>query len=222
MSAQAQAIQQQNLGTRLFGQPLAIVREHRRAYLALNVFYYALVVLGMAYALVNPALQQTMLSAAGVAFSQGPLSAVGDAYLNAKVFEATGLTFVVNLFVGSFATITLPSLIVPFSGLLMGAYRAFLWGLIYSPTSPQLQTILLPHSVTLLVEGQAYILALLGVVIQGRALLFPRTVGAASRRQGMWQGIKLSAQLYVLVILVLALAAIYEVLESVLLLSVLR
>jgi len=125
----------------------------------------------------------------------------------------------VNFLIGSLATITLPSLVIPFIGVLMGAYRAFLWGLIYSPTSPAMQMILLPHSLTLLLEGQAYILAMLGVVIQGRGLLSPRTVGATTHRQGLWVGIKLSAQLYVFVILFLIIAAIYEVLEAVMILS---
>jgi len=178
--------------------------------------------MGMLFAVFNPALQQSLLVGVGTVFSQGPLGAVGDAYLNAKVLEATALTFLINLFIGSLATITLPSLIIPFSGLLMGAYRAFLWGLIYSPTTPQMRTILLPHLVTLVLEGQAYVLALLGVVIQGRAMLFPYTVGASTHGQGLWNGIMQSVQLYILVILVLAVAAAYEVLEAELLFSILQ
>lgn len=221
MAIQTQTMRHGNLYTWLLARPVGILQAHRRAYVGLNVFYYALIVVGMIYAAMNPALQQSLMESVGTAFSQGPFGALTDAYVNAKIFEATGLTFLVNLFIGSLGTITLPSLLVPFSGLLMGAYRAFLWGLIYAPTSPEMQTILLPHSLTLILEGQAYILAMLGVVIQGRGLLSPRSVGAASRRQGLWMGIQLSAQLYVLVILVLAVAAIYEVLEAVWLLATL-
>lgn len=222
MSVSMPTLHRNNLGTRVFAGPLHILREHGRAYVTLNIFYYGVIVLGMIYAMFDPGVQQTLIQAAGTTFTQGPLGALGDAYLNAKVFEATGLTFVVNLLIGSFGTITLPSLIIPFSGLLMGAYRAFLWGLIYAPTSPQLQMILLPHSLTLILEGQAYVLTMLGVVIQGRALLFPRTVGASTHREGFWIGIKQSAQLYILVVIVLAIAAIYEVLESVILLSTVK
>jgi hypothetical protein len=221
MSVHMPATHQDNLGARLFAGPMHILREHRRAYVTLNIFYYGVIVLGMIYAVFDPGAQQMVLQSIGTVFTQGPLAALGDAYLNAKVVEATGLTFVVNLFIGSFATITLPSLILPFSGLFMGAYRAFLWGLIYSPTSTQMQMVLLPHSLTLILEGQAYVLTLLGVVIQGRALLLPRTVGATTHLEGLWTGIKLSAQLYILVILVLAIAAIYEVLEAVILFSTL-
>lgn len=211
-----------NPGARIFAKPLAILREQRRTYLTLNLLYYGMIVVGMVVAVFNLALQQSVLTSLGTAFTQGPLSAVGDAYLNAKVIEATTLTFLINLFIGSFATITLPSLIIPFSGLLMGAYRAILWGLIYSPTTPELQTIFLPHLGTLILEGQAYVLALLGVVIQGRGLLWPHTVGASTHRQGLAVGIRKTAQLYILVTVVLAVAAVYEVLESILLFSVLR
>lgn len=219
MTVRMESIAHWNLWTRLFGKPLQIVRTHQRAYFYLNLFYYSIIVVGMIYAALNPGLQQTLMQSVGVAFSQGPLQAVTNAYVNAQIVQATALTFVVNLFIGSFGTITLPSLIIPFSGLAMGAYRALLWGLIYSPTTSEMQFILLPHSLTLLLEGQAYVLAMLGVVIQGRGLLQPRTVGAMSHREGFWIGIKQTAQLYILVVAVLLLAAIYEVLEAVFILQ---
>ncbi len=222
MTARIGTLTHWNVWTRLFGKPMQIVRTHQRAYLVLNLFYYGLIVVGMIYAAFNPALQQTLMQSVGIAFSQGPLEAVTSAYVNAQIVQATALTFIVNLVIGSFGTITLPSLIIPFSGLLMGAYRALVWGLIYSPTTSEMQFILLPHALTLLLEGQAYVLAMLGVVIQGRGLLQPRTVGAASHREGLWLGIKQSAQLYVLIIAFLLVAAVYEVLEALLLLNVLR
>ena len=191
-----------------------IIRTHRRAYVWLNIMYYGLIGLGMLYATFNPALQKLITDAVGTAFSQGPLAAVGEAYLSGQTIRAILLTFGINLVVGSGATITLPSLLIPFSGLLMGAYRAILWGLIYAPNTPALRVIFFPHLPTLLLEGQAYILVLLGVVIQGRALFLPRAVGATTRWQGYKQSLKLTGQLYLLVLLVLAIAAIYEVLEA--------
>lgn len=213
---------QPNFFARLLAQPLTIIADHRRAYITINLVYYSLILVGMVYAAYDPALQKSIMEAAGTAFTQGPLAAVTDAYLNTQVLSATLLTFGVNLAIGSVATITLPSLIVPFSGLLMGGYRALLWGLIYSPTTTEMQTILLPHALTLILEGQAYILVMLGAYLQGRAFLLPKTVGATSHRKGYWQGLMLTFRLYILVILVLLGAAIYEVLEATWLLSMLR
>ncbi len=222
MAVREVEVRQSNFLVRWLIPAITIMRTHRRAYLWLNGLYYGLILLGILYTFYDATLQKIVTAAAGTAFSQGPLAAVGEAYGSGQTLRAILLTFGINLFVGSGATITVPSLIIPFSGLLMGAYRAVLWGLIYAPTSPELQVIFLPHLPTLLLEGQAYVLVLLGVVIQGRALFAPRTVGATTRRQGYWQGIKLTFQLYRLVLLVLAAAAVYEVWEAALLMAWLR
>jgi hypothetical protein len=198
----------------------AVVGRFRRAYVALNVVYYGLVVCGMVYVAFNPSLQQSLLEAVGGEFSgEGLLSAVGEAYAGGQILTAIVLTFVVNLVVGSGLSVTLPSLVIPFSGLLMGAYRALMWGLMLSPTTAELRTIMIPHSLTLILEGQAYILAMLAAYVQGRAFLWPRTVDAPTRRQGYVQGVRFSARLYLLVILLLAVAAVYEAVEATLLVS---
>ena len=41
-----------------------------------------------------------------------------------------------------------------------------------------------PHSITLFLEGQGYILAILAAYMQGRAFLGPKTVGLERRRDG--------------------------------------
>ena len=192
---------------------LEAIKEFRRAYIVLNLVYYGLVVCGMVYVAFNPSLQQSLLELVGSAFTEGPLSAVGSAYSSGQVLQAMVLTFVVNLFLGSIAVITLPSLVIPFSGLLMGAYRAVLWGLLLSPTTPELRLVMIPHSLVLILEGQAYILAMLAAYVQGRAFLWPRSVGAATRRQGYGLGVKRSVRIYLPVVLLLAVAAIYEALE---------
>ena len=105
---------------------LAVVKEHWRAYLVLNLGYYGLIVAAMAYAAFNPDVQRTLLDEVGRDFGMGPMKMVVDAYSGGQVLLATGLTFAVNLVLGSLLYITLPSLIIPFSGLLVGVYRALL------------------------------------------------------------------------------------------------
>lgn len=190
-----------------------IVQEHRRAYLVLNLAYYGLVILGMVYVSIHPSLQESLLESLGMAYTSGPLAGIAGAYTGGKVLAAMAITFVVNLVLGSLVQMTLPSLIVPFSGLLVGAYRAVLWGLLLSPTNPQLAGAMIPHSLTLLLEGQGYIIVMLGIYIHGRAFLWPHSVGAERRGQGYVAGLKRAGRLYVLAALVLAVAAIYEALE---------
>ena len=76
--------------------------------------------------------------------------------------------------------------------------------------------IMLPHSITLILEGQAYILALFAVYLQGRALLWPKSVGLETYKQGYVEGLKRTGRMYILVIMTLAIAAVYEVLEVIL------
>jgi hypothetical protein len=194
-----------------------LVKENRKAYIVINAAYYGLVILGMIYVAFNQPLQEALLKSVGQAFMTGPLSAVGNAYVDTKVFPAIGLTFVVNLLLGSVVEITLPSLIIPFSGFLMGILRAILWGLILSPAAPSLRLAMIPHSVTLILEGQGYILALLGIYIQARAFLWPKTAGVEGHWKGYLEGLKRTGKIYILIALVLAVSAIYEVLEVVIL-----
>ncbi len=192
-----------------------LVQENRRAYIVINILYYGLVVICMIYVAFNQELQQSLLDEIGAAFMTGPLAFVGQAYVNAQVLTAILATFFVNLLIGSFASVTLPSLIIPFSGLLVGIYRAIVWGLLLSPANPDLRLVMIPHSITLIIEGQAYILTMLAAYVHGRAFLWPKIVGVESRAKGYLEGLKQTGKLYVLVILTLAIAAIYEVIEVV-------
>ncbi len=193
-----------------------IIQDNRRAYFSLNILYYCLIVCGAIYVFFNPGLQEELLNAVGTALTQGPLSGVASAYSSGQVLAASASTFIVNLIVGSALWITLPSLVVPFSGILMGAYRAIVWGLLFSPANPAMDWKMLPHWLTIILEGQAYILAMFATYVQGKAFLFPRSVGASGHLRGYWLGLGRSARLYLLVIITLAVSAVYEAIEVIL------
>jgi len=194
-------------------EPLKLVAEFRRPYIALNVAYYGLIVLAMTYVARNPSVQETLLKSLKNALTTGPFALLGEAYTSGRVLRAMILTFTVNLLVGSFLWITVPSLVIPYIGILAGCWRAAMWGLLLCPSTAKMARVMIPHSLTLILEGQAYILAMLGVYIQGRAFLHPHTVGAASRVQGYRTGFKRSVRLYVPIVILLAAAAVYEALE---------
>lgn len=199
---------------RVLGDAFAILSKSRRPYIFLNLAYYGLVVCGMIYAAFDRSVQQTLMDTIGAAFLEGPLAGVMEAYTGGQLLLAIVLTLVVNLAVGSFVSITLPSLVVPFSGLLVAGLRAVLWGLIFSPTTLAVSGREALYGIlalgVLLLEGQGYVLAMLAAVIQGQAFLRPASVGATSRKQGFLVGLKYTAFVYLLVILVLAVAAVYE------------
>lgn len=207
---------------RLIRDSWQVVLENRRAYVTINALYYGLVLAGMAVAFARPEVQQALLRVVGESFSpSGEMASVVTAYQSGDVWSAALLTFGVNLVLGSFLVLTLPSLIVPFFGMVMGAYRAILWGLLLAPQGV-LALPMIPHSLTLVLEGQGYILALLGAYTVGKGLFRPAAYGAPGPWQGYLAGLRRCARLYVLVIVVLAVAAVYEALEVILIVARMR
>jgi hypothetical protein len=202
---------------KLIRRAWGIVKENKRVYIIINVIFYGLVVIFMLVAAFNQPLQKQLMSFISLGLTQGPLAAVGGAYISGQVLDAMVLTFVVNFFIGSLFDLTLPSLIIPFSGMLIGIVRAILWGFLLSPAAPQLRFTMIPHSLTLLLEGQGYVLVMLAVYVQGRAFIWPQTVGKEGHGQGFVEGIKRTGVLYILVAITLLAAAIYEALEVILL-----
>lgn len=103
------------------------IKDARRPYVILNLVYYGLVVCGKAYAAFDRPLQEYLMESVGGALTEGPLAAVAEAYGAQQAVQAIGLTLGINLAVGSFLSITLPSLVIPFSGLLVAGVRAVAW-----------------------------------------------------------------------------------------------
>jgi hypothetical protein len=192
------------------------VFAHRRAFTTLALVYFGALFVGMGLAAIDPSLQRALVEAVGATFTAGPLSAVGSAYLNAELLQAIGLTFVVNLVVGSFLYITVPSLLFGL-GLMVGVLRAVLWGVLFAPFGGLFDLTILPHVLTIMVEGLAYVIAMLGVWLWWR----PVFTRAGERGRAFVAGLKLQARIYVAVAFTLLVAAIYEALEIILLIPLL-
>jgi hypothetical protein len=105
----------------------------RRPFVILNLVYFGIVFSAMADCLFDPTLHDSLGKAVLAGLASGPLAGVLGAYNGGHFLSAFLFTFLVNLFVVSFAAITLPSLLLPFSGLVVGAFRALLWGAAFSP-----------------------------------------------------------------------------------------
>lgn len=212
---------QTSAGARRHGNVLhravQLVKNNRRAYLLANLLYYATVVVGVLVVFISPSLQDSWMATVVEGFGESDtFGAVLEAYSGKQVLAAVGLTFAVNLILGSFLYITLPSLIIPFSGLLLALVRALLWGFTFAPSpnmSISAENVLFGSLmlVLLLLEGQAYILAMLGAYLQSRAFVFHGRVAERTLWRGYVHGLKQAALVYVLVVLVLLVAAVYEV-----------
>jgi hypothetical protein len=196
---------------------LDALKRARRPYRVLNGAYYGLIAATMVYSTLDRTLQEALGQLVLQALGGGPLKAVVEAFSAGQALLAIGLIFAINLLLATLVTITLPSLIVPFSGLLLLALRAVIWGILFAPQieAPiEMLDVLtgLGIAVLILLEGQGYVLGGLGAFVQGRALLWPSSVGAEGPGQGYWYGLKEQAKLYALIAAVLLVAAVYEVL----------
>jgi len=196
-------------------EAFALIRNNRKVFNWINIGYFATILIGMLVIRSSPELQKALVNMIGEAFSTGPMQYVSGAYSNGEAVAAIGLTFIINLLVGCFITITIPSLIIPFSGFLMGGIRAFLWGIIFSPNLGDLSfsMIILGIGIGLLLvfEGEAYVLALFAAFLHGRAWLQPASIGGVTHTQGYLAGVHMSLRLYLLMIGMLLIAAVYEV-----------
>lgn len=194
-----------------FLNALRVAREFRRAYILSNLICYGLFICGaIAMALVPTAMKQSMIQQLGVFLTKGTYAPVTDAYRSGFILLAILLTFVVNLIIGRFLSITLPSVIIPFSGILMYVPVPFIMGLMVSLALGTRTITDINLLILAALELQSSIIAILGAYIQGKALLFPKSVGVVTHQQGFWFGIKQSLYLYILIVIVLAIAALHE------------
>lgn len=169
---------------RLLRKPFQIIRANFRAYLIINTIVYGLVITGMAAAMVFPNLGATQVA---IQEDNGTADLVRSLFNNPWLFSLTILG--VNLTTGAL-WIVLPSLIVPFAGIALFAYKTFTLGLAMAPTTEIMAVALIPHLLTILIELQAYALLMFGAYILGRSWVRPATIGARNHRQGYVRGLQ--------------------------------
>jgi hypothetical protein len=181
-----------------------------------HLVFFGLVTAGALLISKAPEVQVVLLGKVrqALASKSGLLGTVGQAYLSGSIARAAVATFAVNFLLGSLACVTIPSILLPGSGVLLAGVRALAWGLILAPAMRTMALVTLPHSVTTLLEGEAYILAtIFGLLIPIHVVR--RSLGGnLLTRFGRVLLLNLKAQFWIAV--VLAVAAVYEATEVVL------
>ena len=169
---------------RLLRKSFQIIRTNFRAYLIINAIVYGLVITGMVAAMVFPDLGAAQ---AATLEDNGTADLVRSLFNTPWLFSLTILG--VNIMTGAL-WIVIPSLIVPFTGIALFAYKAFTLGLAMAPSTEIMAVALIPHSLTVLIELQAYALLMFGTYILGRSWVRPATIGARKHRQGYVRGLQ--------------------------------
>jgi Stage II sporulation protein M len=188
----------------LLRKPFQIIRANFRAYLIINAIVYGLVITGMVAAMVFPNLSATQVATME---ENGTADLVRSLFNNPWLFSLTILG--VNVMTGAL-WIVLPSLIVPFTGIALFAYKAFTLGLAMAPSTKTMAVALIPHSLTILIELQAYALLMFGAYILGRSWVRPATIGARNHRQGYVRGLKQLGWLSLATLPIFIIGAIWE------------
>ena len=189
----------------LWRRPFHIIRENKRAYLIINLATYGLAIIGFLLGIAFPVLNTAQVAS---------LEADGTGELVRWLVNTPPLFALailgVNVFRLSLLTIVLPSLIVPFAGLAFFGVWAVQTGIVLVPATEQGWVALIPHSLTFIIELQAYVLVALGAYLIGKSWLFPRSVGAVNRRRGYVQGLKRLGLLALPALALLVIGAVWE------------
>ena len=188
-----------------FRRPFQIIRRDLRPFLVLNAVAFGFFLVGFVLGLIFPELVQMQADK----FEES-----GQTELVLRVFQNPWLfalvIFGVNTFRVGAAMIVLPSMLVPFLGIVLFAYKALNIGMTIAPTSPTLWVGLIPHSLTVVIEFEAYVLLMLGAWILGRSWLRPGTIGAATRRQAYLRGLQSLGWLSLAAVVLLVVGAAWE------------
>ncbi|AGT10783.1 stage II sporulation protein M [Paracoccus aminophilus] len=198
----------------------ALIRQYRHAFIALNLILYGLLALTMVITMMVPQLQPLASGWYDMNNISLPILDRGVmAYVTGDFWTAAGVTLLVNVSVATLLTI-LPSMIIPYLGLVALLYRFILWGPMFAPLGLQ-RLMFLPHFPTVLIEGFAYILAGFAAYIHSTYLSHPGHYGFATRRAAFVPGLRRVLPVYVAVLIVLIIGALYEAYEVIHLIPVL-
>ncbi|MHC4631070.1 MAG: hypothetical protein ACYS9C_07335 [Planctomycetota bacterium] len=199
-----------------FRLPLAEICKYKYLFIAMNLIYFGTVLLFMLVSYAVPELQSCFLVGvtSEIMEGSGVLAIAGEAYASRNILRAAVTTFAINFPLGSLACITIPSIIIPGSGVLVAGLRSMLWGVIIAPGFSDLLGPMVPHSVTLLLEGHAYVIAaFFGVLVL--VYLFRKSEGPNVGIRYV-RALLMNVRGNLLVIIVLVVAAVYEAIEVIL------
>jgi hypothetical protein len=141
-------------------------------------------------------------------FAKGELSYIGNAYASGDILRAAAATFFQNYVVATLLFTLLPSLILPFAGLLKNLLSFAVVGFVMAPVWTGSAAKLVYHSITMALEMEAYIMATF-VVIVWPLRIFKGLAGGAFPDQ-LAQALRIVLSGALLAGIMLAIAALYE------------
>jgi hypothetical protein len=196
--------------------PLEAAQAWPRLLAGLHGLIFGGLIVAAALVYLVPPVQDFLLAAIvqAVESGRGPLGIAGTAYRSGSIPWAAAVTLAVNFFIGSLAYITLSSFAIPGIGVLGTVFRGLMIGVLLAPSMLALSTTMLPHSLTVLVEMEAYVLAAFF------AALIPIYIFRKAEGPTWWRrygrALLLNLEANAIIFIILAVVALYEATEVIL------
>jgi hypothetical protein len=196
-----------------FKDYISILKRDWKLLAGLNALYFCVIVIGATIALMSPSLHLSMIQYIGAETIAGPSGANPPANTMQALIMA-GTAFASSFFVNTLGMITVPSIILPIWAPIIGAARFFIWGVAYvSPLEGVLTPgTLIPQYVAMLLEGEAYVIAIFACVRQLTVALASADLGFRRALKEYIKAVFDNVKLLVIVALLLATAALYQAL----------
>jgi hypothetical protein len=150
---------------RVFRPALRAFVDLPRLVFFMHVFLYGVFFASTLPTLAYPFINVMMQEYIRHAFSDGSLGYVGEAYGSGNVLRAAAATWLNNFVVQTAGLTMLLSIIVPMLGVLKTAASFAVAGLGMTPLWTGMPAVFVPHSITMVLELEAYIYACVAVCV---------------------------------------------------------
>lgn len=198
-----------NPPTRVIGPLFSEIQQRDKLFRFINTFFYAVFFINLFTALYQPETHRLIIYYITHVFSEGDLQYIGEAYKQGDILRAAITTFHNNFWVQTFLLTFLisipPFMLGVFKSLISFAFAGYAMSPIWAGTAVRLTF----HSITIVLELEAYILAVFAVVLW--TYYFWNAVFTRKQfRQKIYNGFKVIISAIVVTGCILAIAALYE------------
>jgi hypothetical protein len=201
------------------GDILGIFKKDWKLFVAANVFLFGLFVLGALIGLAFPAVQDQLRQWLDQVTSTGSIGTVSNTLNEGNIWLGTWQIFSHNYYV-TVVLAAIPSLFFPPWILFLFGIQFLAFGIIFSiPSMLHNPVAALPVLGTLLLEGEAYVIAIFATMRLVEALIWPHRFGEQSALRAYFKAVIDNAKLLVVTGIVLAVAALFEAASIVLILG---
>lgn len=198
-----------NPPTPLIGPLFSEIHQRNKLFRFINTFFYAIFFINLFSALYEPETHRLIIYYISHVFSKGDLQYIGEAYQQGDIIRAAITTFHNNFWVQTFL-LTFVISIPPFmlgvlKSIVSFAFAGFAMSPIWAGTAVRLTF----HSITIVLELEAYILAVFAVVLW--TYYFWNAVFTRKElRQKLFNGVRIIVSAIIVSGCILAIAGLYE------------